>query len=150
MQASDAERRYYAGEGAAHAGAPLVDSIIAVNNRDFDRLFGELSVPELRVESRTLSAFPDRSASDLRASLGDLNAMVASARTWLSAVRWVSPGWSVARLEREAAGPEGEQYAWTRLLVIETRDGRLASMYQFELDDEEAAFAFADRRARTG
>lgn len=52
------------------------------------------------------------------------------------------------RLEREALGPEGEQYAWTRLLVIEVRDGRLASMCQFEIDDEEAAFAFCEERVR--
>lgn len=144
------ERRYYAGEGAAYAesGAVLADSIAAVNNRDFDRLFGELSFPEMRVENRTLSAFPDRSAVDLRASFGDLNAMVASARTWLSAVCWVSPTWSVNRLDREAVGPEGEQYAWTRLLVVETRDGRLASMCEFELDDEGAAFAFPEQRSR--
>ncbi len=144
------ERRYYVGEGAAYAesGATVADSIAAVNNRDFDRLFGELSVPEMRVESRTLSAFPDRSAVDLRASFGDLNGMVASVRTWLSAVCWVSPSWSVTRLDREAVGPEGEQYAWTKILVIETRDGRLASMCEFDLDDEEAAFAFAEQRAR--
>jgi len=43
---------------------------------------------------------------------------------------------------------QGEQYAWTRLVVMETRDGRIASMCEFELDDEEAAFAFAEQRAR--
>ena len=144
------ERRYYAGEGAAYAesGATVADSIVAVNNRDFDRLFGELSVPELRVESRTLSAFPDRSASELRDSFGDLNAMVASTRTWLSAVCWVSPVWSVTRIDRDAVGPEGEQYAWSRILVIEIRDGRLALLCEFEVDDEDAAFAFAEQRVR--
>ncbi|MEB3983033.1 AAA family ATPase [Mycobacterium sp. 663a-19] len=145
------ERRYYSGEGAAHAGpgaTVLTDAIVAVNNRDFDRLFGDLSVPELHVESRTLAAFPDRSASDLRASFGELNTMVASTRTWLSAVCWASPAWSVTRLDREAVGPEGERYAWTRLLVIGTRDGRLALLCEFELDDEDAAFAFAERRAQ--
>ena len=144
------ERRYYAGEGAAYAesGATVADSIVAVNNRDFDRLFGELSVPELRVESRTLSAFPDRSASELRDSFGDLNAMVASTRTWLSAVCWVSPVWSVTRIDRDAVGPEGEQYAWSRILVIEIRDGRLALLCEFEVDDEDAAFAFAEQWVR--
>lgn len=145
------ERRYCAGEGAAYAesAATVADSILAVNNRDFDRLFSELSVSELRVENRTLLAFPDRSASDLRASSGELNAMFDSVRIWLSAVCWVSPAWGVTRLEREAVGPEGEQYAWTRLLVIEIRDGRLALMCEFELDDEEAAFAFAEQGSRT-
>src|SRR5262249_28764683 len=105
------ERRYCAGAGAAYAesGATLADAITAVNNRDFDRFFGDLSVPELRVESGTRVVFPDRSASDLRASFGELNAMTDSVRTWLSAVCWVSPAWGVTRLEREAVGPEGEQ-----------------------------------------
>ncbi|OBG34540.1 adenylate cyclase [Mycobacterium alsense] len=145
------ERRYYAGDGApfAAAGATLADAIDALNNHDFDRLFGELSLPELRVENRTLSAFPSRSASQLRASLDDLYSMVASVRTWLSAMRWVSPEWCVSRLDREAVGAEAEQYAWTGILVIEICDGRLALLGQFELDDEEAAFAFAEQRART-
>ena len=72
--------------------------------------------------------------------------MVASARMWYSAVRWLSPTWSVVRFEREAVGPDGEQYAWTRLTSCEIRDGRIASMCQFELDDEDAAFAYAEER----
>jgi ketosteroid isomerase-like protein len=61
-------------------------------------------------------------------------------------VCWVSPAWSVARFKREAVGEDGEQYAWTRLMVGEVRDGRLASMCEFELDDEQAAFAYAEER----
>ena len=144
------ERRYYAREGAAFAdaGAAATDSIVAVNQGDFDRLFGVLSTPEMRVENRSRSAFPDRSASDLRASFGELNAMVASSRTWLSAACWVSRAWAVTRLEREAVGGDGEEYAWTRLLAIEIRDGRLASMCEFELENEEQAFAYAEERVR--
>lgn len=143
------ERRYYAGEGApwAHGGGTSAESIVALNQSDFDRLFSELSSPELRVENRTLLAFPDRSASALRESFGELNAMTASIRTWLSAVCWVSPVWSVSRLDRDAVGRGGERYAWTRLLVVEIRDGRLASMCEFEHDDEEGAFAYAEQRA---
>ena len=43
----------------------------------FDTLFGEFTTPDMRVENRSPSAFPDRSASELRASLEDLNASVA-------------------------------------------------------------------------
>ena len=73
--------------------------------------------------------------------------MTASVRMWLSVVCWMSPIRSINRFEREAAGPEGEQYAWTRLVVMAIRAGRIASMCQFE-DDEDAAFAFAEQRAR--
>ncbi len=144
------DRRYYAGEGAAfaEAGTLSTESIIALNNRDYDRLLGELSATDLRVENRTRSAFPDRSAEDLRASFGELNTMVATSRTWLSVIHWLSPRWSVSRLDRDAVGDDGEQYRWTRLLVIEIRDGRLASMCQFEPDDEAAAFAYAEEQVR--
>ncbi len=141
---------YYAGEGAAFAegGAVTTEWVTALNRSDFDRLLGELSTPEMRVENRSRSAFPNRSAAELRASFEDLGAMVASVRAWLSVAYWLSPTWCVARHEREAVGRDGERYAWTQLLVAEFRDGRIASIRQFELDDEEAAFAYADERVR--
>jgi class 3 adenylate cyclase/ketosteroid isomerase-like protein len=143
------ESRYYAGEGSAFEenASATTESICAVNTGDFDRLF-ELSWPDMRVVNRSRSAFPDRSVSELRASFGDLDAMVDSSRTWLSAVRWLSPNWAVSRLERQATGRESELYAWTRILVIEARDGRIASMCEFEVDDEVAAFAYAEERMR--
>jgi hypothetical protein len=144
------ERRYYAGEGAEFAeyGLPASESSIAINQGDFDRLFGELCTPDLHLENRSRSAFPDRSAGDLRASILDLNTMVASTRTWMSAVRWLSPVCSIVRLEREAVGQDGEQYAWTRLLVTGHRDGRFASMCEFDVEDELAAFAYAAEHMR--
>jgi hypothetical protein len=45
-------------------------------------------------------------------------------------------------------GRDGEQYAWTRLVVNEISDGLLASMCEFELEDEEAAFAYAEECMR--
>ncbi|OBG22969.1 adenylate cyclase [Mycolicibacterium celeriflavum] len=144
------EGRYYAGEGATFAeeGIGATESIIALNHRDFDRLLDDLSTSDFHVENRTRSAVPNRSVIDLRASFGELDAMVASTRTWLSAMCWLSPEWNTARLEREAVGRDGEQYAWTRILVVEVCGGRMASMCEFELDDEEAAFAYAEERMR--
>jgi hypothetical protein len=144
------ERRYYAGEGAAYAqsGGVATDTIVAINQGDFDRLFGELSTPEMRAENRSRSGIPDRSASALRAGFGELNAMVASSRTWFSAVCWVSPALIVPRLEREAVGRDSEQYTWTRLVVTEIRDGRIASICEFEPENEEEAFAYAQERIR--
>jgi hypothetical protein len=63
-------------------------------------------------------------------------------------VCWLSPACSIVRLEREAAGHDGEQYAWTRVIVCVHRDGRLASMCEFELEDEAAVFAYAEERVR--
>ncbi len=74
--------------------------------------------------------------------------MVASVRVWNSAVCWLSPTSLVARYEREAIGQDGERYAWTLLLVGEFRDGRLASVRQFDIDNEVAAFAYAEERIR--
>ena len=144
------ERRYYAGEGAAFAegGTGTSEAIAAVNRGDFDQLFGELSTGDMRIENRSSSAFPDRSASDLRMSFGELNAMVATTRTWISATCWVSPTWCVTRLDREAIGGEGEKYAWVRILVLNMSAGRIASMCDFELADEDAAFAYADEQVQ--
>ena len=137
------DRRYYAGEGApfAEGGAVSTESIIAINQGDFGQLLG---APGLRIENRSRSAFPDRSVNDFRDTFGELDAMVASSRTWLSAVCWLSPACCVSRLDREAVGQDGELFAWTQLHVVEIRDGRVASLCQFELDDEEAAFAYAE------
>ena len=139
------ESQLVARSAFAQAGAVTTESMIAFNKGDYDRSFVELMAPEMRIENRSRSAFPDRSAGDLRATSGQLNDMVASVRMWLSAVCWLSPAWLVARLDREAVGPEGEPYAWTRLMVSDVRDGRIASMCEFEADDEEAAFATCRR-----
>ncbi|MCV7300101.1 nuclear transport factor 2 family protein [Mycobacterium barrassiae] len=144
------DRRYFAGEGAAFAqsGATATDAIMALNTSDFDRLLGELCTPDMRVENRTRSAFPDRSITDLRASFGQLDSMVTSTRSWLSSQYWITPNRAVGRLERDATGDSGEQYAWSRVLTIEFRDGLMASMCEFEVDDEAAAFAYIDEKAR--
>jgi ketosteroid isomerase-like protein len=143
------ERRYYAGEGApfAESGLVVTDYIIAYNQGDFDR-FGELTASDLWIKNRSRSGFPDLSAAGWRTSLEGLAAMVTSSRAWISAMRWVSPTVSVSRTERESVGLDGEPFAWCCLVVSEIRDGRLVSMCQFELDDEEAAFAYAEERVR--
>lgn len=144
------EERYYAGEGAAFAEAGSVGTeyFIAMTQGDLDRLFNELSSPDLRLENRSQSGFPDRSIAEFRASVEELNAMVDSARIWAAAMCWLSPNWTVSRQEREAVGRDGERYAWARLMVSEVRDGRVASACEFEIDDETAAFAYADERVR--
>jgi hypothetical protein len=145
------EGRYYASEGAAFADAGSIGTewMIALNRGDFDRIFGELTQPDIRVENRSRSVFPDRSAAELRATYEDLNAMVTSVRTWNSAVCWLSPTCGVMRQHREAVGLDGEFFTWTAMYAFGLRDGRLASLCQFEPDDEEAAFAYAEERIRT-
>ena len=144
------ERRYLAGEGAefAESVAASANWVIALIEGDFDRMLNQLSAPDLRIESRSRSAFPDRSAADLRVSLDELGEMVTSVRTWNSAVCCVSPTWIVARMERDAIGLDGERYEWTRIYVGEYRQGRLVSLCEFEIDDEDAAFAYAEERVR--
>ena len=144
------DRRYYAGRAQqfAEAGALETDWVIALSHGDLDRVFGELTSPDLVVEDQRRAFFPERSAAEFRAGIEELFAMVGSARTWNSASCFVSPTWCVARNEREAVGQDGTQYAWTRISVAEVRDGRVAYVRQFELEDEEAAFAFAEERAR--
>jgi hypothetical protein len=143
-------RRYCAGEGEAIAGPArfLTEYLIALNQGDFDRVVGELTDPGICVQNRTRSGFPDRSATQLRTSFEELYALVASARSWNSAECWLSPTVVVGRHERQAAGRDGEQYAWTRLVEFEAVDGRCTGMCEFELEDEEAAFAYAEEQVR--
>jgi hypothetical protein len=65
-----------------------------------------------------------------------------------SAIRWLSPTWFVSRWDREAVGPDDQQYKWTRIVAGEYRDGWLAWLCEFELDDEDAAFAYTKERMR--
>ncbi len=148
---SELERRYYAGEGAASAqpGAVLLDLMIAESRGDLDRMFGELLSPDLRTENRSGSGLPDRSTAQLRASHEALSDLVASVRIWTSAIRWLSPTWFVSRWDREAVGPDDQQYKWTRLVAGECRNGQLAWLCKFELDDEDAAFAYTKERMRS-
>ena len=145
------ESRYYAGEGAAFAkhGLFAADYVATMNRGDFDTMFNELSSADFRFQNRGRSPFPDRSARELRASFEDLYARLASVRSWFSSLHWVSPTTSVGRLEREGVGHDGTQFAWTRILVNMYRDGRLASIWEFDEDDEAAALAFAEESLRS-
>jgi ketosteroid isomerase-like protein len=142
-------RRYCAGEGAAFAETATLgaDWMLALNAGDFDHIFNELAAPGMRVVNRSSTAFPDRSAAELRASFEDLYAMLSSVRSWNSAERWLSPTCGLVRHERRAVGRDGEQYAWTRLFIFEARGGRCHYLCEFELDDEAAALAHAEERA---
>ncbi|OBK72686.1 nuclear transport factor 2 family protein [Mycobacterium sp. 1164985.4] len=144
------ERRYYAGEGAefAEGGAVSMATFAAINRGDYDRVFVELVAPDMRIENRSRTAFPDRSANQLRSGWGQLDAMVSSSRSWPSVISWLSPQWSVSRVEREATGDDGELYKWTSALVVEVRDGRTNALCQFDIEDEEAAFAYAEECVR--
>ena len=74
--------------------------------------------------------------------------MVGPSRSWNSAECWLSPTCAVVRHEREAAGRGGDRYSWTFLVVFEAAGGRCAHLCQFDLDDEAAAFAYAEQRVR--
>jgi hypothetical protein len=143
-------RRYCAGEGTAVAdgAAFCAEWLVALNTRDLDRLIDELTDPDMRVENRSRSAFPHRSPAELRTTLEQLDTMIAQTQVWNSAEYWLDPTCLVTRNEREARGQDGEQYVWTRLFVFETHNGRCTHICEFELDDEEAAFAYAEERVR--
>jgi hypothetical protein len=80
--------------------------------------------------------------------LEDLYATVTSACSWSSVERWLSANVVVALHERRATGQDGEQYDWTWIFAIEVGNGRAIGGCQFDLDDEAAAFAYAEERVR--
>ena len=63
-------------------------------------------------------------------------------------MRWVSPTVVVGRFEREAVGQDGERYAWTSFTSTRSATGGSRRSCVFELDDEEAAFTYAEERVR--
>jgi hypothetical protein len=144
------EKRYCTGEGAEFAEIALLaaEHLIAINEGAYDRVVNDLTAPGMRIENRTRSGFPDRSLTELAASLEDLSVMVGSTRSWNSAACWLSPECGVLRHEREAFGGDGEHYRWTFVVVLEAAGGRATHLCQFELDDEAEAFAYAEERAR--
>ena len=72
--------------------------------------------------------------------------MLGSVQAWFSSVRWLSPTLFVGHLDREGLGRDGERYTWSRILVCTYDDGRLASICDFEGEDEAAAFAYAEEQ----
>ncbi len=102
------------------------------------------------MHDRTRSGFGgDRSAADLRVTYEDLTAMMESTRIWHSSIHWLSPTVAIGRFEGgEAVGRDGKRHAWSFVDVAGVLDGRLDWACQFDLDDEAAAFAYAEQRVR--
>lgn len=144
------ERRYYTGEGApnAEAGAALTQLILSETRGDLDAAFSMFSAPGLSIESRSRSLFPSRTPEELRRSVEELGAMVQSYRIWGPSVCWLSREWMVGRHAREAVGRDGERYLWTRIYAGQIKDGLFRSLCEFDADDEDAAFAYAEERMR--
>jgi hypothetical protein len=143
-------RRHYAGEGAgiAETGRLADDLTTAMDRGEFDRILTELALPEFRLENRSRSIFPDRSAPEMIAGFEEIGRMVVSTRTWNSAVCWLSPSVLIGGFEREAIGADGERYAWGGINVAVQRDGKFASVCLFDAGDEAAAFAYAEECMR--
>ena len=137
-------------EGAAfaEAGATTTEYMVALNERNLDRLIGELTSADFCLHNRSRSPFGDRSAAEFRASVENLHAMVDWARSWESALCWLSPTLAVSRYEREAVGLDGERFRWTHIIVNEVRNGRIESACLFDFDDEDAAFVYAEQRVQ--
>ena len=123
----------------------LAAMYLAENRGDLDGTF-DVFRPGLQIQSRSRSVFPTRTAAGLRRGLEELSAMVTSYRVWSPAYCWLSPSCVVARHERQAAGHDGEAFTWSRLYVAEVRDGQCVSLCEFDVDDEAAAFAYAEDR----
>ena len=145
---SELESRYYAGEGAAFASNGLI-------------VAGFLRAAEvLDVEAARLMCAPDfmlmvpptamapqvRSLDEFFQWQRDRTRQVSSVKYALPAIRWLSPACSVFVADIQARGTDAEEYGWARIYVAEFSDGLLASIRQF--DHEEDAFAYAEVRVR--
>ena len=144
------ERRYYAGEGAAfaEAGGMSTEWVIAVNEGDFDRAFGELMAPGMRVENRSRSAFPDRRSAPPARAIGNSRRRLPRCGR---GIRWCAgyhPTGPLSALSARPLDDDDETYTWTWLCVCGLRDGRTISACLFDPEDEAAAFAYAEECMR--
>ncbi len=144
------ERRYYAGEGAAFAenGHCAVRFVEAMDQLDVEAA-RRLAQPDFRFISppSTLAA-QERSLDDFFGWLQERARQVSSVKNTVSAIRWLSPECAVVRTDVRAVGSDGEEYVWTRIHTGEFRDGLIACTRRFEIDEEAAAFAYAEERVR--
>ena len=104
--------------------------------------------PGLRIESRSRSLFPIPHRRGTPRSVEELGAMVESYRVWGPAACWLSSEWMVGVTTREAIGRDGEKYEWARIYVARIQNGLFTSLCEFDVDDEDAAFAYAEERMR--
>ena len=124
----------------------MADFIDALNLLDIDAA-RRVSLPEFRwlAPPSTLTQ-RERTLDEAFPWFLERARQVSSVRNFFSAVRWLSPTCMIGRGETRAFGPDGDEYEWSRIYVDELRDGRLASVCQFD-DDEDAAFAYAETLA---
>ena len=143
------EHRYYAGEGAEYAanGEVSVKFLEAMDALDVEAA-RRVCVPAFRffTPPATMTA-QERTLDEFFGWLRERADQVSSVKNFGSVLRWLSPTCFVALGDVRARGTDGEEYAWARIYVGEFRGGLLASMRQFE--DEDDAFAYAEARVRT-
>ena len=60
------------------------------------------------------------------------------------------PSPSLASRTTSSSARVSDAHAWTRVYVFEAVDGRCTGLCEFELEDEAAAFAYAEERMRRG
>ena len=140
------EARYYAGEGAAYADTGHTQSAFVEAMDQLDVAAArQLCRPEFRWLSptRTLVA-PVRTIDEVVAWWRDRAGQVESVRNWNSAIEWISPEVTVATGEARGISRDGAEYAWSGIYVGVFRGGLFESIYGFELEDEDAAFAYAE------
>ena len=140
------EKRYYEGEGAPFAqnGKGTCAWLEAMWRRDVEAArrvawphFRWLASPSaLKPAARTVDEFFDW--QNERAQ------QLSSIRVWAATMRWVAPDCNICLSEVRGAGADGEEYRWSRICVGYHRDGLALSVREFDVEDEDAAFAYAD------
>ena len=113
---------------------------------DLEKLFGELSAPDLHVENRSRSPFLDRRLRNSARVRGAHRV----GRSFRDGTRRSAGyrGRVSSRAGLEAVGLESEPYEWSRILVGRFPQRADAPLCHFEVKDEDAAFAYAEEHMR--
>ena len=140
------ERRYYEGEGAEFAenGRTVCAWADAVARRDVEAA-RRLSWPDFRWLASPSSLKPEeRTVDEFFHWLDERTQQLSSMRSWPATIQWLSPNCFILLNEIHGTGTDGDQYLWEWIHVGEYRDGLAVSMREFDVADEDAAFAYAE------
>ncbi len=143
---SELDRRYFAGEGAAFAANGRIQSlwIRAISQGDIETV-NRTSTPQFRWHAAPNWFKPEeRTVADMFRWREERGQQLAEQRHWVSVQRWLAADCAVGRGEIRGTGRDGEDYRWAFAYVAQLRDGLVESVREFDIDDERAAFDYAE------
>ena len=136
------ETRYYSGEGAQFAeyGLASAEWVTAISeNADIDGVCRGSHLEFRWIATASALKDSERTVDDMFRWMRERARQVASQRHWVPVLHWLSPmACAVGLTEIAAVGEDGEEYGWNSIYVAECRDGLLATVREFDKEEQRA------------